>query len=317
MWGSRTDLRPGHMRYDLLLSVCGLVGGCAASADPGVGWEPRTAAAELERAQQAERSGERERALELGRRALQRAREAAALDTAGRAMLLVGRLETDLALCLEAVTVFEYSDDLEGLAEAQIAVASVLLALGRPGDAVDRAVQADLALSEARFERPDWARLSARLHHTAALALRELGRRDEAQARERQAELALSLLDDGDELALRIQVHLGLGAGEELNGWPVRAIEHQSRALDLAQRTGDREAQLEALTGVVRSLTDLRRYSDAVSHCERALDLARDLDDPARVQDLGRRGLELLGRLGDSAASARRQAFEQALLTGT
>jgi tetratricopeptide (TPR) repeat protein len=111
-------------------------------------------------------------------------------------------------------------------------------------------------------------------------------------------------------------VQLGLAADDLARGQPEPAIEHYSRVLYLAQRTGDRARELEALTGIVTALTDLRRYTDAVSHCERALDLARDVGDAHWVQDLGRRGLDLLVRLGDESDSARRQAFEQALLTG-
>jgi tetratricopeptide (TPR) repeat protein len=314
-----SGLRGGPRRISLgaLLLAFGLAGACATSSEPGITWDARTADAELERAQQAEAQGERERALELGRRALQHAREAAALGTVGRASLFVGRIELDLALCLEAVAVFEHNGDRGGEAEAQIATANAWLALGRYDEALDSLDHADAALAEAQLDRTRWARSSAQLHHTAARVLGQLGRRDEAQSRERQAELALSLLDDSADVALRIEVQLSLAADDEAHGRSALAIEHNSRVLYLAQRNGDRQAQIAALTGVVTALTELRRYADAVSHCERALDLARDLGNPSQVQALGRRGLELLVRLGDQADSARRQAFEQALLTGT
>ena len=299
------------------LLALGLAGACATTADPAISWQARTADAELERALDAESKGEREQALELGGRALQHAREAAALGTVGRALLLVGRTDSDLMACLEAIEVFEHAGDRAGLAEAQVETAAVLLELGRPDDALAHARAGRTALEQAGLGRTPWARLSARIHHTTAEALRALERADEARAEERQADLALSLLDDADLLGLRVEVQLALGMDDELVGEPSRAIEHHSRALSLARRTGNQQAQLAALTGVVRALTALQRYADAVSHCERALELARELGDADQVQELGRRGLELLGLLGDETGSARRRAFEQALLTGT
>ena len=310
------DVRTGLGRGARLL-VLGLAGACATTADPAISWEARTADAELERALDAESKGEREQALELGGRALQHAREAAALGTVGRALLLVGRTDSDLMACLQAIEVFEHVGDRAGLAEAQVETAGLLLDLGRPDDALGHARASRSALAEAELGRTPWARLSARIHHTTAEALRALGRLDEARAEERQAELALTLLDDTDLLRLRVEVQLALGLDDELQGEPSKAIEHNSRALSLARRTGDQPAQLRAMVGVVTALTDLRRYADAVTHCERALELARELGDSDQVQELGRRGLELLSLQGDAAGSPRRSAFEQALLTGT
>jgi tetratricopeptide (TPR) repeat protein len=312
--GSR-DPRIGLGRGALL--VVGLAVACATTADPVISWEARTADAELERALDAEAKGEREQALELGGRALQHAREAAALGTVGRALLLVGRTEPDLMACLDAIEVFEHEDDRAGVAEAQVEAAGLLLDLGRPDDALIHARASRSALTEAELGRTPWARLSARIHHTTAEALRALERADEARAEERQADLALSLLDDADLLKLRVEVQLALGVDDELQGEPSRAIEHHSRALSLARKTGDQQAQLAALTGVVSALTGLQRYADAVSHCERALELAREVGDVGQVQELGRRGLQLLALMGDEAGSARRRDFEQALLTGT
>jgi tetratricopeptide (TPR) repeat protein len=299
------------------LLALGLAVACATTADPAISWEARTADAELERALDAESKGEREQALELGGRALQHAREAAALGTVGRALLLVGRTDSDLMACLEAIEVFEYVEDRAGLAEAQVEAAGVLLDLGQADEALGHARASRSALAEAELERTPWARLSARIHHTTAEALRALDRFDEARAEERQAELALSLLDDADLLTLRVEVQLALGMDDALQGEPSRAIEHHGRALSLARKMGDQQAQLTALTGVVSALTDLQRYADAVSHCERALELARELGDAGRVQELGRLGLELLTLMGDEAGSARRRDFEHALLTGT
>ena len=297
--------------------LLGLAGACATTADPSISWQARTADAELERALDAESKGEREQALELGRRALQHAREAAALGTVGRALLLVGRTDSDLMACLEAIEVFEHQGDRAGVAEAQIAAASLLLELGQASEALGHARASRSALEDAELGRTPWARLSARVHHGTARALRSLDRIDEARSEERQADLALSLLDDADLVPLRVEVQLALGMDAELLDDPGHAIEHYSRALSLARRAGDGPAQLAALTGIVSALTDLQRYADAVAHCERALDLARELGDAGQVQELGRRGLALLALLGDPAGSSRRRAFEQALLTGT
>ncbi|HZM01135.1 MAG TPA: hypothetical protein VFD43_12880, partial [Planctomycetota bacterium] len=300
-----------------LLLACGLAVACASPGGPqDVSWEARTADAELERARAAEVQGDRAHALELGRRSLQHAREAAARGSIGRALLFLGRTEADLAPCLEAIDVFEAIDDRAGLAEAQTVAAELLLELDRPEAALDHLALAEAALEQAELDRPRWARLAARLHHTSAGAQGRLGRADAAESSERQAELALSLLDDGDEVALRIAVQLGLGAGEARRGWPARAMEHYGQALGLARKAGHRVAQVEAYTGIVAALTELRRYADALSHCERALAVAQELDDPQRTRDLGWLGLQLLDQLGDGADPARRRAFEEALLAG-
>lgn len=317
MSSSRLRGGPSGLRGTALLLGLGLAAACASRADVGISWDARTAEAELERAQEAAAQGQREQALELGRRALRHAREAAAVGTIGRALLLVGSQEPDLASCLDAIVVFQGLGDRPGEADARLAAAGILLDLGRGTEALEQLGLAEGLLDPAGSERTPWARSSARLHHDFARALRSLGRADEAQSRERQADLALSLLDDADMLRLRIDVQLGLAESEAAHGWPDRAIEHNSRALYLAQRTGDRSAQLAALTGVVSALTDLRRYEDALAHCERALVLAQDIGDPRPVQELGRRGLALLVQLGDDSGSARRQAFEAALLAGT
>ena len=274
----------------------------------------RTAEAELARARDAEAQGDREQALELGRRAARHARAAAALGTAGQALLLVGRVDPDLAPCLEALEIFAHIEDRAGLVEAHGACAQVLVALDRPDDALAHVERGTALLEEAGLERAEWGRRSAPLQHAAAASMRRLGRHPEAAARERQAELALSLLDDRQLPTLRIAVQLGLGADERVRGWPAQSIEHYGRALDLAQRRGDRASELEALTGVVVALTDLRRFADALSYCERALELARETGDADSVQDLGRRGLLLLGELGGETRPAQRRSFEEALL---
>lgn len=305
---------PGRRARGALLGIFGLLVSCATPAEPGVSWTARTAEAELARARKAEASGDRQQALELGRRAVQHAREAAALGTVGRAQILVGLADSDLAPCLEALEVFEYSEDRLGLVEAHGACAQVLLTLGHPDAALAHADQGVALLEEADVDRAEWGRLSAPLQHAAAASLRLLGRQPDAQARERQADLALSLLDEQALPALRTAVLLGLGADERMTGWPTRSIESYGRALDRARRRGDRGSELEALTGVVMALTDLRRFADAVSYCERALELARETGDTERVQDLGRRGLLLLGELGGETRPAQRSSFEEALL---
>ena len=311
---SGCERNPGRLVRGALLAVIGLLVACAAPAEPRVNWTARTAEAELARALDAEARGDRQQALELGRRAAQHAREAAALGTVGQALLLVGRVDSDLAPCLEALEIFEYDGNLPGRVEAHGACAQLLLALGRPDDALAQAERGNALLDEAGLDRAEWARLSAPIQHAASASLRALGRHPEAQARERQAQIALSLLDDRQLPALRVAVQLGLGADERVRGWPTRSVEHYGQALDLAQRLGDRGSELEALTGLVMALTDLRRFADAVSYCERALELARETGDADSVQDLGRRGLQLLLELGGETRPAQRRSFEEALL---
>jgi len=317
MTGSGRPRGPRRWRLAALLMACGLgADGCGAPAGPPISWTARTAEAELERAQAAVKQGDRERALDLGRRALQDARKAAALGTVGRALTLVGQQEVNLAPCLEAIEIFQQIGDVAGLIDAQLGAAEVLLAVGHPDQAALHLEQAGSALERAQFERPQWARVAARLRHSTAVAQRELGQREQAQASERQAELALSLLADTEEMPLRIAVQLGLGAAEASRGWPDRAMGHYGRVLEMAQVTGDRRGQIDALTGMVVALADLHRYSDAVSRCERALALATDLDDQGQVRRLGLLGLQLLDLLGEEADSGRRRAFEEALLAG-
>jgi len=314
MGRSECEGNPGRLVRGALLAVIGLLVACATPAEPGVSWAARTAEAELARAHDAEAQGDRQQALELGRRAAQHAREAAALGTVGQALLLVGRVDSDLAPCLEALEIFEYDENLPGRVEAHGVCAQVLLGLGRPDDALAHAERGIALLDEAGLDRAERARRSAPLQHAAAASLRALGRHPEAPAHERQAELALSLLDDRQLPELRIAVQLGLGADERVRGWPTRSIERYGRALDLAQQRGDRASELEALTGLVMALTDLRRFADAVSYCERALELARETGDADSVQDLGRRGLQLLLELGGETRPAQRRSFEEALL---
>jgi tetratricopeptide (TPR) repeat protein len=268
------------------LLLLGLAGACATTADPSISWQARTADAELERALDAESKGEREQALELGRRALQHAREAAALGTVGRALLLVGRTDSDLMACLEAIEVFEHQGDRAGVAEAQIAAASLLLELGQASEALGHARASRSALEEAELGRTPWARLSARVHHGTAQALRSLDRIDEARSEERQADLALSLLDDADLIPLRVEVQLAW-AWTTSCGRAVAAIEQLQPGAVAGPHARRRGRQLAALTGVVSALTDLQRYADAVSHCERALELARELGDAARCRSWG------------------------------
>ena len=319
MTGSRRGGCPRRIRRDGLALALMLASACASPAAPEVSWDARLAEGDLVRASEAEAAGDREHALELGRGALRRARDAAALGTVGRALLFVGRTEPDLGTCLDAVAVFQHVGDRSGEVEAHLAAAELLHALAQDGDALDelRAAESVLELDRAVLDRRAWAQVDARLQHQAAEVLRAQGRHEEAAGRERRAELALSLLADDQLLGLQREVQLALAADEVAAGWPDRAIERYNRALFLARRDGDREAELEAMTGVVDSLAALGRVADAVSHCERALALARELPDPERVQALGRRGLQLLQELGEADGSARRRSFEDALLWGS
>ena len=68
-----------------------------------------------------------------------------------------------------------------------------------------------------------------------------------------------------------------------------------------------------AITSISRDLEAMDRARDAVDHCERALDIALELDERAHAKALAQRALQLLVILGETPGSERWLHFSAVL----
>ncbi len=281
------------------------LGGCAAGGEPPDPWLSRVAAGQLERAQAEAGAGHREAARRLASEALLAARQTASLPVMAQAQLLLGRLDDDALRIGDALHLFTVVDDPAGRAQAGLAMAELAVRSGQVDLALERLAAASRDLDGVPAGRDERARTEARVDHLHATALRLAGRRAEAAAHERRAQLSLSLLRDEELQPLRISVCQSLGDDCAADRDFAQAVTHHARASDLSRRAGDAAGELAAAESLALDMLGLQRTADAYAHCVRALKLAVALEDRERTDALLARSRQLLTELGDAPGSAR------------
>jgi tetratricopeptide (TPR) repeat protein len=305
-----TSIRSGAP-VAILASALAWVIACAAPPATEVAWEARMAEGELTRAREALERGEHQAGRRHAEQALQLARDAAALPTVGRALLLLGDLDADLLRLDQAAATFAFVDEHAGCAAAHIRIAELLLDGGRAGAALSHLALAADREAQLSNDRIQSARLAARRHHLAATALRLTGRADAAEAEERQASLALTMLPDDEFLMLRQAVAAARGNDAVAASKYEEALRWHARASETARRLGDGAAELSAIMALAGDLVALGRLDDALHHHLQAMDLARKLGDEAGAVRVARKALALLD--SQPPGDSRRARFEAEL----
>lgn len=281
----------------LLLVLCLA---CARSAPP-TDFESHMAAALATRAEELLEAGEDDRARDAAERALQRAVSSGARTAEARALHVLGLLDGDLSRLQRALDLLQNETPSPALWRQRNVLAELALEQQLPQEVL-RLVTRNLA------ESADWPNLEARMrseahsHHLRGQALAQLDRGDEAFGAERQASLALSVLDDADQLPLRRAVAQSLGDAYALRSDPVEAFEQHSLAGSLAQGLGLSSEEFLAVSCMSRDLVHMGRWLDAADHARRGVRLARQHLSPAHALQLGHEALTWLD--GDSSAEA-------------
>lgn len=289
---------------------------CAEPATQPPTWATLRAEGQLERAMQAEARRDLPTARELASTALDESRAAALVSVSARSMALLGRLDGDHLMLLDAIDLLEALGETEALVRARIDLAGLAVDGGQLPLASAQLDAALVLLDEAELDRPTHAHLAARAWHTYAAALRKAGERAAALSRERQANLMLSLLDDADLQRLRLEIAQRMGDDFAATSDPRQAFQQHSRASALARELEDRRAELVAITSLTRDLEAMERFRDAVDHCGRALDIALELNDTASAAALANRALQMLMTLGERPGSERWERFSAFLDRG-
>lgn len=300
---SRSSRRLAAVALALLAGL--LPSACSSPEPPPTPWLARVAGGQLDRARAKVRAGEQDSARRLAADALKAARQSGHLPTMGQAQLMLGRLDGDPERLREAHHIFEMVDDSAGQAEAMVALAELAVQSGQIDAALAAVQQAEHAVDDLEGSREDGARAEAQLNHLHATVLRLSGRREEAAAKERRAQLELTLLADDELVPLRISVCQSLGDDCAAALEYRQAVEHHARASDLARRNRDRAAELTAAESLVSDLQGLGRPTDAIAHGIQALHLSLELQDRERASENLRRAQQLLMSLGEGPGSPR------------
>ena len=187
------------------------------------------------------------------------------------------------------------------------------LARGGAAEAGDAARQGLTRLADA--DVLDHGELLARLHHAEAAAARAAGDFALAASLERRAELALTTLDDDDEITLRLSVALARGNDSLALDDHHDAFRHHARASELSQRLGRPVEELRALVGMAGAALALGRRHDAAAMIERALHVSLAIEPlaPESVDVLERNLRKHLLALGDGPGSVRWERLDALL----
>ncbi|MEU6126996.1 tetratricopeptide repeat protein, partial [Streptomyces sp. NPDC047123] len=202
------------------------------------------------------------RALELSRATGDEVLLGQLLNVAG---LVSERNEAGLALFLDSAAVHIRRGNLWGELETSANTASVLRALGRPAEALDR-----LTAALARARPLGWTVVRVYLQGGHARTLARLGRHAEAVDSFTEALTGCRRTGSG---YLELLLEQGIAEAEQALGRPGRAAAHLEGALAAARRLGSERLQADALLGLGRALA-LAGHAERAQACLRA---ARDL----------------------------------------
>jgi tetratricopeptide (TPR) repeat protein len=247
----------------------------------------------------------------LLRSILDRVRAGLELDAAFQTRLLIGLAAVE-SYQGEAATALGYLEEARGLAD-QLDIrrqgtflASLASAYRGSGDfeaAISTGLRALTLLRAAESE------LEAGLVENQ-LALAYLANGNAARAREVAERARDTTIGRGDD---RLAAHLTdtLSAITLESGDAARSLELADLAIELAERSENRKALLDALVTRARALSALRNGDDAVATFERAADLARQTAPPSRVRQILGTWAETLAALGrhDEAYALAREAL--------
>lgn len=285
-----------------------LTAACATDPAPPR-WEETIGSALCARAENLLEQGRVEQAKRAADEALSRSVRADHRARALHVLGLIDRSETKLA---QALSLLETTGDRMRIWRTRLALADLARSTGEASAAIahlERVLDETQAWADI-FQR---SRIEAEARHLLAAALRELGQAERARSEQRQALLALTLVDDDELPKLRIEATQALGDDHLHAGDPRAAFEAHARAATLARQLEAETEELAALRAMSHDLAAMGRPLDAATHAERALRLAQRLGERDQVAALARQALAWVARSGDRDAAAHRLVFVEAL----
>ena len=303
-----------------------LLASCSSGAGPRphdgtATWEQTVARATAARAEDLAALGETERALATAEQALLAAREAHDPRAEARALALLGRLSGSSTSVARAAELARELGDADMARLTDLLLAEQLLAEGDApgalalGDALLQGHESVLEdQQQALAAMLAGAHFEARVQHLRSRALRSLERWNEMDLAARRARLALSLVPDDELLELRYAVDMDVAQGHVIGGRLDVAFGLHAKAALHAREAGNRLGECLALRWMARDLAGMGRDRDAVTHLERAYDVARELGDVPLSRSLAKEGLSLLHSLDEPLDSPRFARFRAALL---